>query len=126
MSLYATWAQRSAAAGFVDQALTDLARAAELLPQYYRPRLTEAAIYERRGWSYRSSGEHTRAQLAFKEAIDAFDEAEKLLRPCGPGADTGQRDAAIERLAVRRPECQLLSRDPAHAATAAPDPPRYP
>ncbi len=125
MSLYATWAQRSAAAGFVDQALTDLARAAELLPQYYRPRLTEAAIYERRGWSYRSSGEHTRAQLAFKDAIDAFDEAEKLLRACGPGADTGQRDAAIERLAVRRTKCQLLSGDRAHAVTAVPELARY-
>ena len=125
MSLYATWAQRTAAEGFVDQALHDLARAAELLPQYYRPRLTQAAIYERRGWSYRNSGEHTRAQLAFKDAIDALDEAEKLLRACGPGADTGKRDAAIERLAVRRTKCQLLSGDHTHAVTALPELARY-
>ncbi len=125
MSLYATWAQRSAAEGFVDQALHDLARAAELLPQYYRPRVTQAAIYERRGWSYRNSGEHTRAQLAFKNAIEAFDEAEKLLRACEPGADTGKRDAAIERLAIRRTKCQLLSGDHAHAVTALPELARY-
>ncbi len=115
MSLYATWAQRGATAGFVDQALKDLDRAAEMLPQYYRPRLTQAAIYERRGWLYRQSREHTRAQLAFKHAVDAFDEAEKLLRACGPGADADKRAAAIERLAVRRTKCRLLSHDQAQA-----------
>jgi tetratricopeptide (TPR) repeat protein len=125
MSLYATWAQRSAAEGFVDQALKDLERAAELLPRYYRPRLTQAAIYERRGWSYRTSGEHARAQLAFKDAVDAFDEAEKLLRECGPEADPGKRDAAVERLAVRRTKCRLLSGDHAHAVTALPELARY-
>jgi tetratricopeptide (TPR) repeat protein len=125
MSLYATRAQRSAAEGFVDQALKDLDRAAELLPQYYRPPLTQAAIYERRGWSYRSSDEDRRAELAFQDAIDAFDEAEKLLRACGPGADPGKRDAAIERLAVRRTKCRLLSGDHAHAATALPELDRY-
>jgi tetratricopeptide (TPR) repeat protein len=125
MSLYATWAQRSAAEGFVDQALKDLDRAAELLPRYYRPRLTQAAIYERRGWSYRSSGEHARAQLAFKDAVDAFDGAETLLRACGPEADPGKRDAAIERLAVRRTKCRLLSGDHAHTVTALPELARY-
>jgi tetratricopeptide (TPR) repeat protein len=125
MSLYATWAQRTAAEGFVDQALKDLDRASELLPQYYRPPLTQAAIYERRGWSHRNSDEHTRAQLAFKDAIDAFDEAEKLLRACGPGADPGKRDAAIERLAVRRTKCRLLSGDHAQAVTAVPELDRY-
>jgi tetratricopeptide (TPR) repeat protein len=125
MSLYATWAQRSAAEGFVDQALKDLDRAAELLPRYYRPRLTQAAIYERRGWSYRSSGEDARAQLAFKDAVDAFDRAETLLRACGPEADPGKRDAAIERLAVRRTKCRLLSGDHAHTVTALPELARY-
>jgi tetratricopeptide (TPR) repeat protein len=125
MSLYATWAQRSAAEGFVDQALKDLDRATELLPQYYRPRLTQAAIYERRGWSYRNSGEDARAQLAFKDAVDAFDAAEKLLRACGPEADPGKRDAALERLAVRRTKCRLLSGDDTHAVTALPELARY-
>ena len=125
MSLYATRAQRSAAEGFVDQALKDLDRAAELLPRYYRPPLTQAAIYERRGWSYRNSGEHSRAQLAFRDAVDAFDEAEKLLQACGPEADPGKRDAAIERLAVRRTKCRLLSGDHTHAVTALPELARY-
>ena len=118
MSLYATWAQKSATAGFADQALKDLDRAAELLPQYYRPRLTQAAIYERRGWLYRQSGEDTRAQWAFKHAVDTFDKAEKLLRACGPGADPDKRAAAIERLAVRRTKCRLLSNDQMQAGMA--------
>jgi len=121
MSLYATWAQRGAAEGFVDQALKDLDRAAELLPQYYRPRLTQAAIYERRGWSHRQSGEHARALSAFRYAVNAFDEAEKLLRACGPGADPDKRDAAIERLAVRRTKCRLLSGEGVQAERALPE-----
>jgi len=118
MSLYATWAQKNSAEGFVDQALKDLDQAAELLPQYYRPHLTRAAIYERRGWSYRQSGEDTRAELAFKRAVDAFDEAEQLLRKCGLEAVPDKRDAAIERLAVRRTKCRLLSNDHTQALTA--------
>jgi tetratricopeptide (TPR) repeat protein len=125
MSLYATWAQKGATAGFVDQALKDLDRAADLLPHYYRPRLTQAAIYERRGWLYRQSGEHTRAQLAFKHAIDAFDKAEKLLQACGPRADPDKRAAAIERLAVRRTKCRLLSNDQTQADVALPELARY-
>jgi tetratricopeptide (TPR) repeat protein len=119
MSLYATRKEASSAtAGFVDQALEGLDRAAELLPQYYRPRLTQAAIYERRGWLYRQIGEEDRARLAFKQAVDAFDEAEKLLQGCGPRADPGKRAAAIERLAVRRTKCRLLSSDQAQAGMA--------
>jgi len=125
MSLYATWAQRSAAEGFVDQALKDLDRAAELLPHYYRPRLTQAAIYERRGWSYRKSGEQARALSAFNSAVNAFNDAEELLRACGPGADPSKRDAAIERLAVRRTKCRLLSGDGAHADKALPELAQY-
>jgi len=118
MSLYATWAQKDSAAGFVGQALKDLDRAAELLPRYYRPRLTQAAIYERQGWSQRQSGEGTRAQNAFMLAVEAFDEAEKLLRACGDDADTDKRDDAIERLAVRRTKCRLLSGDSPQADIA--------
>jgi hypothetical protein len=118
MSLYATWAQKDSAAGFVGQALKDLGRAAELLPQYYRPRLTQAAIYERQGWSQRQSGEGTRAQSAFLLAVEAFDEAEKLLQACGDDVDTGKRDDAIERLAMRRTKCRLLSGDRVQADIA--------
>jgi len=118
MSLYATRTQQSAAAGFVDQALKDLDRAAELLPRYYRPPLTQAAFYERRGWLYRQSGEHTRADVAFKRAVDAFDEAQQLLQACGPRANPDKRDDAMERLALRRTKCRLLSNDPAQAVTA--------
>jgi tetratricopeptide (TPR) repeat protein len=125
MSLYATRAQKNSAEGFFDQALKDLDRAAELLPQYYRPPLTQAAIYERRGWSYRQSGEHARAHSAFRRAVDAFDEAERLLQACGPGADPSKRDAAIERLNVRRTKCRLLSSDPAHVVRARPELERY-
>jgi tetratricopeptide (TPR) repeat protein len=118
MSLYATWAQRDAAAGFVAQALKDLERAAQLLPQYYRPRLTQAAIYERQGWSQRQSGADSRAHDAFMRAIEAFDEAEKLLHACGDEADTTKRDDAIERLAMRRTKCRLLSGDSAQVDIA--------
>ena len=125
MSLYATRAQENSAEGFFDQALKDLDRAAELLPRYYRPPLTQAAIYERRGWWYRQSGEHARAESAFRRAVDAFDEAERLLEACGPGADPSKRDAAIERLSVRRTKCRLLSSDPAHVVRARPELERY-
>lgn len=125
MSLYATWEQKGATAGFVDQALKDLDQAAELLPQYYRPRLTQAAIYERRGWLYRQSGQHARALLAFKHAVAAFDQAEKLLRACEPRANPAKRTAAIERLAVRRTKCRLLSSDQAQAGIALRELDRY-
>jgi hypothetical protein len=118
MSVYATREQKDSASGFVGQALKDLERAAELLPQYYRPRLTKAVIYERHGWSQRHSGEHTRAQTAFTSAVEAFGEAEKLLRACGDTADADKRDDAIERLALRRTKCRLLSGDRAQAETA--------
>jgi hypothetical protein len=80
--------------------------------------LTQAAIYERRGWLYRQGGEDTRAQVAFKHAVETFDKAEKLLRACGPGADPDKRAAAIERLAVRRTKCRLLSNDQMQAGMA--------
>jgi tetratricopeptide (TPR) repeat protein len=118
LSLYATWAQKGSAGGFVDQALKDLDRAAELLPKYYRPRLTKAAIYERRGWSYRQSGEDTRAQWAFTRAVDALNEAEQLLGVCGKGADKDKRDGALDQIAIRRTKCRLLSGEPAQAAIA--------
>jgi tetratricopeptide (TPR) repeat protein len=118
MSLYATWAQKDAAAGFVEQALKDLERAAQLLPQYYRPRLTQAATHEREGWSQRQSGEDRRAQDAFMRAVEAFNAAEKLLHACGDEADKEKRDDAIERLAVRRTKCRLLSGDRGQADIA--------
>jgi tetratricopeptide (TPR) repeat protein len=118
MSLYATWEQRDSGAGFFEQGLNALDRAAQILPQYYRPPLTRAAIYERQGWSQRRSGEGTRAQNNFMLAIEALDEAEKLLRACGDHADTEKRDDAIERLAVRRTKCRLLSGDGAQADIA--------
>ena len=125
MSLYATRAQKGSASGFVDQALKDLDQAAELLPQYYRPRLTKAAIYERQGWSHRESGEHARAERAFKRAVEALNEAEKLLRASGTGADTDKRDDALERLAIRRTKCRLLSGDHEHAVTVLQELARY-
>jgi len=125
MSLYATRAQKGSASGFVDQALKDLDQAEELLPQYYRPRLTKAAIYERQGWSYRESGEHARAERAFKRAVEALNEAEELLRASGTGADTDKRDDALERLAVRRTKCRLLSGDHEHAVTVLQELARY-
>jgi hypothetical protein len=119
MSLYVPpWAQRDSGAGFMEQALRALDRAAELLPQYYRPRLTKAAIYEHQGWSQRQSDEGARAHNSFMLAVEAFDQAEKLLQACGGEADTEKRDDAIERLAVRRTKCRLLSGDRAQATIA--------
>lgn len=110
MLLYATRAQEKFADGFANEALDYLERAAELLPHYYRPRVTQGAVYERRGWSCRHSGNEARAQQAFARAVDAYDEAENLLQACQE-ADTSKRDAAIERLALRRTKCRLLSCD---------------
>jgi hypothetical protein len=118
LSLYATYTHKDAAAGFVGQALKDLDRAAQLLPRYYRPRLTQAAIYERQGWSQRQSGEDTSARDSFMDAVEGFNEAEQLLQACGDDADTDKRDDAIERLAFRRTKCRLLSGNPAQGDIA--------
>jgi hypothetical protein len=126
MSLYVPpWAQGESGPDVAEQALDALKRAAQLLPQYYRPHLTKAAIYERQAWSERQSGEHTGAQKAFMDAIEALDEAEKLLQACGDEADTEKRDDAIERLAVRRTKCRLLSGDRGQASIALQELARY-
>jgi hypothetical protein len=124
MLLYATRTQQQFIGGFADDALDDLKRAARLLPQYYRPHLTQAAVHERLGWSYLHSGDDPGAHLAFVRAVEAYDKAEKLLVACDQ-ADTVKRDAAIERLALRRTKCRLLSRDHECADTALQELSRY-
>ena len=115
--LYATRHQEKFARGFAYEALEDLERAAELLPGYYRPFATQAAVRERLGWSYRQSGELTRAQRAFTRAVHAYDEAEKLLQACAK-ANPAKQERAVERLALRRTKCRLLSCESDQGAVA--------
>jgi hypothetical protein len=115
MFLYAARSQEKFFDGFALEALVNLDQAALMLPSYYRPHLTEAAVRERIGWSYRSSGDGPSAQQDFSRAVRAYDEAAIRLQDCD-GADPGMRDAAVERLSVRRAKCRLLSGKDAVAA----------
>ena len=117
LMLYATRHQERFARGFAHEALEDLECAAELLPGYYRPFATQAAVHERLGWSYRQSGELSRAQRAFTRAVHAYDEAEKLLQACAE-ANPAKQEKAVERLALRRTKCRLLSCDSDQGAVA--------
>jgi hypothetical protein len=114
MLLYSTRTQAKFVTGIAYEALDDLDQAAVRLPDYYRPHLTQAAVYERRAWFYRRSGDDQRAQRDFTRAVDAYDKAAELLGDCRQ-ADPGKRDAAIERLALRRTKCRLLSGDDEYA-----------
>lgn len=108
MFLFGTVSQEKFSDGFALEALDSLNQAAELLPNYYRPHLTAAAMHERIGWSYRHSGDGPRAQQAFTRAVQDYDQAERRLQDCD-GVDSGTRDAAVERLSIRRTKCRLLS-----------------
>lgn len=108
--LYASREQEKFVDGFAYKALENLGQAAELLPHYYRPWSTQGAVYERLGWSCRHSGDDLRAQRTFTRSVDTYDKAEELLKACSQ-ADQNMRDALIQRLALRRTKCRLLSCD---------------
>jgi hypothetical protein len=103
--------------GFAQQALDDLDKAAQLLPEYYRPDVTMAAVHEGRGWSYRKSGELDRAADEFGIAVVYWTRALERLDKL-PEADGAIRTAARERAVVRRAKCRLLSGDPGHLLMA--------
>lgn len=117
MSLYAAAEQEVFYQGFAEQALIDLAEAARRLPTYFRPHHTAAAVHERLGWGYRRNGDLARAADEFQRAIRRYDTAEKQLA-AAPGAAPGPRDAALERVNVRRAKCRLLSGDRSHLEIA--------
>jgi tetratricopeptide (TPR) repeat protein len=117
MSLYAAAEQEVFYQGFADQALIDLAEAARRLPTYFRPHHTAAAVHERLGWGYRRSKDLARAADEFERAIRRYDTAEERLATA-PGAAPGPRDAALERVKVRRAKCRLLSGDRSHLEIA--------
>jgi tetratricopeptide (TPR) repeat protein len=117
MSLYAAAEQEVFYQGFADQALLDLAEAAWRLPTYFRPHSTAAAVHERLGWGYRRSNDPARAADEFERAIRRYDTAEERLT-AAPGAAPEPRDAALERVKVRRAKCRLLSDDRGHLEMA--------
>lgn len=114
--LYAAKAQEKFVGGFAREALGNLEQAAHLLPQYYRPRLTQGAVHELQGYSYRQSGNVSGAQRAFTRAVDAYEAAKMLLLACDAGS--GKADTAIERLALRQTKCRMLTCDREQADTA--------
>ena len=75
MSLYAATEQEAFYRGFADQALADLAEAAQRLPTYFRPHSTAAAVHERLGWGYRRSDDLARAADEFERAVRRYDTA---------------------------------------------------
>jgi hypothetical protein len=117
MSLYAATEQDAFYRGFADQALADLAEAARRLPTYFRPHSTAAAVHERLGWGYRRSDDLARAADEFERAVRRYDTAAELLA-AAPGATPEPRDAALERVKVRRAKCRLLSGDRSHLEIA--------
>jgi tetratricopeptide (TPR) repeat protein len=117
MSLYAATEQEVFYQGFADQALADLTEAARRLPSYFRPHHTAGAVHERLGWGYRRSNEPAMAAKEFRRAIQRYDTAADLLATA-PGAAPEPREAALERVKVRRAKCRLLSGDHSHLETA--------
>ena len=117
MSLYAATEQEVFYQGFADQALADLAEAAWRLPTYFRPHHTAAAAHERLGWGHRRSNDLARAADEFERAVRRYDTAAERLA-AAPGAASEPRDAALERVKVRRAKCRLLSGDRSHLEIA--------
>lgn len=108
LSLYATRKQPEFARGFADQALDDLHGAADILREYFRPHMAEAAVHERLGWSYRHSEETLKAAKEFHLSIQSYDEAVRLVER-SRGVIRDERAAAVERARVRRAKCRLLT-----------------
>lgn len=117
MSLYAATEQDDFSQGFADQALADLAEAAQRLPAYYRPHHTAAAVHEQLGWVYRSSDKRTEAADQFQHAVQRYDIATEAIAEA-PDVAPERRAAALERVKVRRAKCRLLSGDHRHLEIA--------
>lgn len=118
MSLYATRLHKKFILGFARQALEDLEQAADMLPGYFRPSMTQGFVYERRGWACLRTGDTTAATRAFHNAIGAYDLAEgALLAIADRGVDARRRESEIEAIAVRRAKCRILTGD--HVAASA-------
>jgi hypothetical protein len=117
MALYAATEQEVFLEGFADQALADLAEAVWRLPTYFRPHHTAAAVHERLGWRYQGSHDLPRAAAEFERAVSRYDTAAERLA-AAPGAAPEPRDAALERVKVRRAKCRLLSGDRRHLEIA--------
>jgi len=118
MSLYATRKQERFDRGFAEQALDDLVEAARLLPRYFRPHSTQAAVHERVGWSHLRAGSASPARRAFIEAVRAYDRADALLRATADSVAVDAFEETREQIHVRRTKCRLLSGDMAQSAIA--------
>jgi hypothetical protein len=114
LSLYASRKLEEYDLGFAEQALSDLAEASRLLPGYFRPHSTIAAVRERIGWSHRREGLDEPARRNFAEAVRAYDQATERLRSRSGAA----AEAATELITARRTKCRILSEDPGHLVLA--------
>jgi hypothetical protein len=118
MYLYATRNQHRFDRGFAEQALDDLAEAARLLPGYFRPHSTQAAVHERLGWSQLQTGSAGAARQAFLDAVHAYDRADALLPTTAAAVAGDVFEDTCERIHVRRTKCRLLSGEIAQAVIA--------
>lgn len=118
MSLYAIRKQEQFATEFAVQALEDLSEASRLLPQYFRPHFTQAAVHERVGWTYREVNEPEPARGAFLRAVQAYNRADELLDQLSGSAPVNSLEHARQRVAARRTKCRLLSGDSTQIAVA--------
>lgn len=117
LALYAMRKQPDFAREFAQQALADLEKSQELIPDYFRSNLVEGAVRERLGWSYHQKNESGNAAKEFGKGVDSFDEAVKRLQEASY-TDPGECKTALERLMVRRTMCRLLAGGDAHLAAA--------
>lgn len=117
MSLYAAREREEFYQGFADQALADLTEAAQRLPTYFRPHHTAGAVHEQLGCGYRRSNNPAKAAVEFKRAIGQYDTAAQALAAAS-GATPEPREAALQRVMVRRATCRLLSGDRSHIEIA--------
>jgi hypothetical protein len=117
LSLYALDETRYPA-GFAEQALGDLREAARLLPDYFRPFSTQAAVHERVGWSHRRTRNPDSARLSFLAAVSAYDRAEELIAAPTSTATERTYDDVVARIEGRRTKCRILSADEFQLAIA--------
>jgi len=116
LSLYVTRKQTEFSRGFAEQALTDLSDSASLLPQYFRPHLTVAAVHEQLGWLHGRGGDAVNASNEFNQSIRAYDEATRIIMEAS--GESPERKATLERITVRRTKCRLLSGNPGEVIIA--------
>jgi hypothetical protein len=101
------------APAFGEEALTELEQARLLLPQTPLAVTTLAGVHERIGWAQRGAGQPEQALDAFRAAVRAWRDAERLTAATA-AADDASRALVVER----RLKAQLASGDAVLSAAA--------